>query len=176
VRHRSPLPEEQVAEAIAWQLLRRYGVVFRRLVQRESLLAPWRDVLRVYRRLEARGEVRGGRFVGGFSGEQYALPEAIGLLRSVRREPGGGELVAVSGADPLNLVGILTPGDAVPAVATNRVLYRDGVPVAVKEGTGNGERVLVDVTSEERELLRAALVRRRVVPLVRAYLGKSRAG
>jgi ATP-dependent Lhr-like helicase len=176
VRHRSPLPEEQVAEAIAWQLLRRYGVVFRRLVQRESLLAPWRDVLRVYRRLEARGEVRGGRFVGGFSGEQYALPEAIGLLRSVRREPGGGELVAVSGADPLNLVGILTPGDAVPAVATNRVLYRDGVPVAVKEGAGNGERVLVDVTSEERELLRAGLVRRRVVPLVRAYLGKSRAG
>jgi ATP-dependent Lhr-like helicase len=176
VRHRSPLPDEQIAEAIAWQLLRRYGVVFRRLLQRESLLAPWRDVLRVYRRLEARGEVRGGRFVGGFSGEQYALPEAIGLLRSVRREPGAGELVAVSGADPLNLVGILTPGDAVPAVATNRILYRDGVPVAVKEGTGNGERMLVEVTSEEREQLRTALVRRRVVPLVRAYLGKSRAG
>jgi len=176
VRHRSRLPDEQIAEAVAWQLLRRYGVVFRRLVQRESLLAPWRDVLRVYRRLEARGEVRGGRFVGGFSGEQYALPEAIGLLRSVRREPGTGELVAVSGADPLNLVGILTPGDAVPAVATNRILYRDGVPVAVKEGAGNSERVLVEVTSEERELLRTALVRRRVAPLVRAYLGKSRAG
>jgi len=176
VRHRSALPDEQIAEAIAWQLLRRYGVVFRRLVQRESLLAPWRDVLRVYRRLEARGEVRGGRFVGGFSGEQYALPEAIGLLRSVRREPGGGELVAVSGADPLNLVGILTPGDAVPAVAANRILYRDGVPVAVKEGEGRGEKVLVDATPEERELLRTALVRRRVAPLVRAYLGKSRAG
>ena len=176
VRHRSPLPDEQLAEAIAWQLLRRYGVVFRRLLQRESLLAPWRDVLRVYRRLEARGEVRGGRFVGGFSGEQYALPEAIGLLRSVRREPGAGELVAVSGADPLNLIGILTPGDAVPAVATNRILYRDGVPVAVKEGEGRGERVLVDVTLEERELLRTALVRRRMAPLVRAYMGKSRAG
>jgi ATP-dependent Lhr-like helicase len=176
VRHRSPLPEEQVAEAIAWQLLRRYGVVFRRLVQRETLLAPWRDVLRVYRRLEARGEVRGGRFVGGFSGEQYALPEAIGLLRGVRREAGGGELVAVSGADPLNLVGILTPGDAVPAVATNRILYRDGVPVAVKEGAGSGERMLIDVSSEEHELLRTALVRRRAAPLVRAYLGKSRAG
>ena len=176
VRHRSALPDEQIAEAIAWQLLRRYGVVFRRLVQRESLLAPWRDVLRVFRRLEARGEVRGGRFVGGFSGEQYALPEAIGLLRSVRREPGGGELVAVSGADPLNLVGILTPGYAVPAVAANRILYRDGVPVAVKEGEGRGEKVLVDATPEERELLRTALVRRRVAPLVRAYLGKSRAG
>jgi ATP-dependent Lhr-like helicase len=176
VRHRSPLPEEQIAEAIAWQLLRRYGVVFRRLVQRESLLAPWREVLRVYRRLEARGEVRGGRFVGGFSGEQYALPEAIGLLRSVRRVPGVGELLAVSGADPLNLVGILTPGDTVPAVATNRVLYRDGVPVAVNAGDGRGEKVLVDVTPEEREVLRTALVRRRVAPLVRAYLGKSRAG
>src|SRR5205823_5768771 len=84
-------PEDQVAEAVAWQLLRRYGVVFRRLVTRETLLVPWRDLLRVYRRLEARGEVRGGRFVGAFSGEQYALPEAVGLLRSVRRqEPGGG--------------------------------------------------------------------------------------
>jgi ATP-dependent Lhr-like helicase len=176
VRHRSALPDEQIAEAIAWQLLRRYGVVFRRLVQRESLLAPWRDVLRVYRRLEARGEVRGGRFVGGFSGEQYALPEAIGLLRAVRREPGAGELVAVCGADPLNLVGILTPGDAVPAVATNRILYRDGVPVAVKEGEGRGETFLLEVNPEERELLRTALVRRRVAPLVRAYLGKSRAG
>ena len=120
VRHRSLLPEEQIAEAIAWQLLRRYGIVFRRTVQRESLLAPWRDILRVYRRLEARGEIRGGRFVGGFSGEQYALPEAIGLLRTVRREPGAGDLIAVSGADPLNLVGILTPGDPVPALAGER--------------------------------------------------------
>jgi len=145
-------------------------------VQRESLLAPWRDILRVYRRLEARGEIRGGRFVGGFSGEQYALPEAIGLLRTVRREPGAGDLIAVSGADPLNLVGILTPGDPVPALAGNRVLYRDGVPVAVKEGAGSGERFLVEVSPEERELLRTALVRRRPAPMVRAYLGKSRAG
>src|SRR5439155_78888 len=83
--------------------------VFRRLVTRETLLTPWRDILRVYRRLEARGEIRGGRFVGGFSGEQYALPEAVGLLRSVRREEPRGDLVALSGADPLNLVGIVTP-------------------------------------------------------------------
>ena len=170
---RPPLPEEQVAEAIAWQLLRRYGVVFRRLVQRETLLAPWREILRVYRRLEARGEIRGGRFVGGFSGEQYALPEAIGLLRSTRREHGADELVAVSGSDPLNLVGILTPGEALPAIASNRVLYRDGVPVVVKEG--DGERFLVDVPAEERDLLRGALLRRRPAPLVRAYLGKSKA-
>jgi ATP-dependent Lhr-like helicase len=172
---RPPVPEEQVAEAIAWQLLRRYGVVFRRLVQRETLLAPWRDILRVYRRLEARGEIRGGRFVGGFSGEQYALPEAIGLLRATRREQGEGELVAVSGADPLNLVGILTPDDAVPAITTNRVLYRDGVPIVVKEGEGKGERFLVDVPAEERDILRGALLRRRPAPLVRTYLGKSKA-
>src|SRR5205807_5732445 len=139
---RPPIPDEQIAEAIAWQLLRRYGVVFRRLVQRETLLAPWRDILRVFRRLEARGEIRGGRFVSGFSGEQYALPEAVGSLRAVRREASAGELVAVSGADPLNLVGILTPGELVPAIGTNRVLYRDGVPVAVKQGDGRGERFL----------------------------------
>jgi ATP-dependent Lhr-like helicase len=170
-----PVAEDQVAEAIAWQLLRRYGVVFRRLVQRETLLAPWRDILRVYRRLEARGEIRGGRFVGGFSGEQYALPEAIGLLRSTRREQAVDELIAVSGADPLNLVGILTPDDAVPAITTNRVLYRDGVPIVVKEGDGK-ERFLVDVPAEERDMLRGALLRRRPAPLVRTYLGKSKAG
>jgi len=172
---RPPIPDEQVAEAIAWQLLRRYGVVFRRLVQRETLLAPWRDILRVYRRLEARGEVRGGRFVGGFSGEQYALPEAIGLLRTTRRENGAGELVAVSGADPLNLVGILTHGETVPAITSNRVLYRDGVPVVVREGEEKGERFLLEVPAAERDVLRAALMRRRPVPLVRAYMGKSKA-
>jgi ATP-dependent Lhr-like helicase len=170
---RPVIPEEQVAEAIAWQLLRRYGVVFRRLVQRETLVAPWREILRVYRRLEARGEIRGGRFVGGFSGEQYALPEAIGLLRNTRREGGADELIAVSGADPLNLVGILTPDEAVPAITTNRVLYRDGVPIVVKEG--DGERFLVDVPAEERDMLRGALMRRRPAPLVRTYLGKSKA-
>ena len=174
VRAAAPLPEEAVAEAVAWQLLRRYGVVFRRLVTRETLLTPWRDILRVYRRLEARGEIRGGRFVGGFSGEQYALPEAVGLLRSVRREEPRGDLVAVSGADPLNLVGIVTPGDVVAGVATNRVLYRDGIPVALKEGAGSGERYLAEVTPDERERLKSALVRRRVAPLVRTYLGRTR--
>ena len=175
VARSSLLPEEQVVEAVGWQLLRRYGVVFRRLLEREGLLAPWRDILRVYRRLEARGEIRGGRFVSGFSGEQYALPEAVGLLRSVRRQEPSGALVAVSGADPLNLAGIITPGDLVPALATNRILYRDGVPVAVLEGAGSGERYLVEVTPEEAQVLRTALVRRRVAPLVRAYLGKSTA-
>jgi len=168
------LPEDQVAEAVARQLLRRYGVVFRRLVTRESPLPPWRDVLRAYRRLEARGEIRGGRFVAGFSGEQYALSEAVGLLRSVRRQEPTGELVAVSGADPLNLVGILTAGDSLPAVATNHVLYRDGIPVAVQEGEGRGVRLLVEAGPEAEQQIRTALVQRRVAPLVRAYLGKSR--
>jgi len=172
VRGPAPLPEEQVAEALAWQLLRRYGVVFRRLATRETLLAPWRDILRAYRRLEARGEIRGGRFVGGFSGEQYALPEAVGLLRHVRRDAPTGELVAVSGADPLNLAGIITPGDVVPGLATNRVLYRDGIPVAVREGAGSGERYLVEAAPDEQERLKAALVRGRVAPLVRTYLGR----
>jgi ATP-dependent Lhr-like helicase len=175
IHGRPALPPDEVAEAIAWQLLRRYGVVFRRLVQRETLLAPWRDILRVYRRLEARGEIRGGRFVGGFSGEQYALPEAIGLLRTTRRDKSEGELVAISGADPLNLVGILTPDDAVAAITSNRILYRDGVPVVAKEAEGK-ERFLVDIPTTERDVLRAALMRRRPVPLVRTYLGKSRAG
>ena len=175
VRPASLLPQEQVAEAVAWQLLRRYGVVFRRLAARESSLPPWRDVLRVYRRLEARGEIRGGRFVGGFSGEQYALAEAIGLLRAVRREEARGELVTVSGADPLNLVGIVTPGDTVPALATNRILCRDGIPIATQEGGGRGVRLLVEATPDEEQQLRTALVRRRVAPLVRTYLGRTRA-
>ena len=168
----SLVPPEQLVEALAWQLLRRYGVVFRRLVEREGFLAPWRDILRVFRRLEARGEIRGGRFVGGFSGEQYALPEAVGLLRSARRDETHGSLVSVCGADPLNLVGVITPGDPVPAIATNRILFRDGIPVAVQEGDGRSVRLLVDAQPEEAQVLRTALIRRRSAPLVRAYLGR----
>ncbi len=96
------------------------------------------------------------------------------MLRSVRREEPRGELVALSGADPLNLVGIVTPGDVLAGVATNRILYRDGIPVAIKEGAGSGERYLVDVTPDERERFKSTLVRGRVAPLVRTYLGKSR--
>jgi ATP-dependent Lhr-like helicase len=120
-------------DKVARILLGRYGVVFRGVLEREpDWLPPWYDLLRVYRRLEARGEIRGGRFVAGVSGEQYALPEAVGALRALRRAPGNGRLVAVSAADPLNLVGILTPGPRVPALAGNRVLYRDGVPIATQ--------------------------------------------
>ena len=115
-------------EHVARTLLRRYGVVFWRLLAREAdWLPPWRDLLRVFRRLEARGEIRGGRFVAGFSGEQYALPDAIGLLREVRRRPASGEFVSLSGADPLNLAGVLTPGAKLAALTGNRLLFRDGV-------------------------------------------------
>jgi ATP-dependent helicase Lhr and Lhr-like helicase len=126
-------PQAKVAatEHVARALLRRYGVVFWRLLAREAeWLPPWRDLLRVYRRLEARGEIRGGRFVAGFSGEQYALPDAVGSLREVRRRPYSGEFVSLSGADPLNLAGILTPGTKLAALTGNRLLFRDGLPVA----------------------------------------------
>jgi ATP-dependent Lhr-like helicase len=117
---------DALAEATARQLLRRWGVVFRDLVGRETLALPWRDVLWSLRRLEARGEIRGGRFVTGFTGEQYALPEALDGLRATRRLPRTGELVRVAAVDPLNLVGVVLPGARVPAVRTRRVAYRDG--------------------------------------------------
>jgi len=118
-------------EALAWLLLRRYGVVFRRLLAREAeWLPPWHQLLRAYRRLEAQGLIRGGRFVGGMSGEQFALPEAIGALRAIRKRTPDGALVALSGADPLNLAGIITPGPRLAALAGNRLLLQDGVAVA----------------------------------------------
>jgi len=121
-------------EAVARTLLRRYGIVFRSLLQRESTLPPWRELVRVYRRLEARGEIRGGRFVAGFGGEQFAAADAVGRLRAVRKREKPGELVVLSAADPLNLVGILTPHSRVAASWRSRVLLRDGVPLAALEG------------------------------------------
>jgi len=121
-------------EAQAWALLRRYGVVFRRVVAREALAAPWRDLARVYRRLEARGEIRGGRFVSGMAGEQFALPRAVERLREVRRTSPDGRVIGISAADPLNLAGIITAGDRIRAVGHSRIAYLDGVPVAVREG------------------------------------------
>ena len=121
---------ETLAEAVAEQLLARYGVVFRDLLARESLVVPWREILWALRRLEARGSVRGGRFVTGFVGEQYALPEAVDLLRQTRRRERTGEVVRVAAVDPLNLVGILTPGPRIAAQRGNQVIYRDGLPVS----------------------------------------------
>jgi len=139
-------------------LLRRYGVVFRKVLERESALPPWRDLLYIYRRLEARGEVRGGRFVDGFAGEQFALPDAVGALREARRREKTGELVSISAADPLNLLGIIAPGQRVPVTGENRVLYRDGVPVAVR--VAEEVKFLGEVTPEAEWALRNSLLRR----------------
>jgi ATP-dependent Lhr-like helicase len=125
---------DTAAEKFARALLRRYGVVFRRLLERENLALSWYELGRIYRRWEARGEIRGGYFVGGVGGEQFALPEAIGLLRSIRKAPATGELITLSAADPLNLQGILTPGPRISALTANRILFRDGLPVAALEG------------------------------------------
>ncbi len=125
----SAVDVETLAEAVAEQLLARWGVVFRDLVARETLAVSWREVLWAFRRLEARGTIRGGRFVTGFVGEQYALPEAVEGLRETRRRERSGEIVRVTAVDPLNLVGIVTPGPRVPAIRRHAVVYHDGVPL-----------------------------------------------
>jgi ATP-dependent helicase Lhr and Lhr-like helicase len=152
---------EELAEQVVRTLLKRWGVVFWRLLAREAdWLPPWRDLLMCCRRLEARGEIRGGRFVAGVTGEQYAAPEAITLLREARRKPREGHLVSLSGSDPLNLVGILTPGARLPALAGNRVLYRDGVPLALLAG---GEvTFLAELPPAEQWDARNRLLRRHV--------------
>ena len=121
------------AEAKAMQLLHRYGVVFPELMARERMAPRWRDLVRIYRRLEAKGEIRGGRFVAGFVGEQFALPDVVVALREAHRAPGTDAMEVVSACDPLNLVGIITPGERVPSQPGNRVVFRDGVPVASLE-------------------------------------------
>jgi ATP-dependent Lhr-like helicase len=158
-------------EAIALKLLQRYGVVFRKILDRESISVPWRDLLRVLRRLEARGEIRGGRFLGGFSGEQFATPEAVQLLRSIRRAPAEGSMISVSAADPLNLLGIVVPTGRLAPSSSNRVLYRDGAPIALMEA--KEIRFLVEMTPAEQWQARQALLRRHVPPKVRAYLNQT---
>ncbi len=127
---------DELAEAVAEQLVARWGVVFRDLAVRENLAVSWRDVLWAFRRMEARGTIRGGRFVTGFSGEQYAHPDAIDVLRLVRKQPKSGETVRISAADPLNLTGVVLPGPRVPSIATNIVTYVDGaVPADSPDST-----------------------------------------
>ena len=168
VRTTGRLQDEETIEHIARTLLRRWGVVFWRLLAREAdWLPPWRDLLMCYRRLEARGEIRGGRFVAGFTGEQYAAPEAIGLLRDTRRKPHSQHHVSLSGADPLNLVGILTPGQRLPSLASNRVLYRDGIPLAVFAG---GEVRFLEKLEPKEQWEAQNLLLRRHVPAVLADL------
>lgn len=137
-----PDPEAMCPESWARQLLCRYGVVFRDLVVREPCLPPWREILWALRRLEARGEIRGGRFVAGFVGEQFALPEALEGLRGLRAAPRAPEIVHIAATDPLNLVGVTSAGPKVAAVIGNEILYRNGVPIASLEA---GERIIRSV-------------------------------
>ena len=154
-------PQTDPLESRAHQLLLRYGILCPELLAREPMAPRWRDLVRVLRRLEARGEIRGGRFVAGFVGEQFALPEAVGLLRRVKNSELTGRIVAVSACDPLNVVGILTPGERVPAVIGNRIAFRDGVPICSLE---NGSVVThagadEDTLDQAHGLLRPSLRR-----------------
>ena len=179
-------------EKIARLLLVRYGVVFKRLLEREGITIPWRVLLRIYHRLEARGEIRGGRFVAGISGEQFALPDAIGMMRAIRRartltgeefrsamsldnsERTGSSmtaaesLISISAADPLNLVGIITPGGRITAHTSNRILYHNGEPVAVLEA--GHTRFLVELSRALEWKAKAALLRKPTLPQLRSYL------
>jgi ATP-dependent helicase Lhr and Lhr-like helicase len=160
----APHRGDEAVELIVRTLLRRWGVIFWKLLGREAnWLPPWRDILMCCRRLEARGEIRGGRFVAGFSGEQYATPEAVGVLRDVRRKPNSQQLVSLSAADPLNLVGIVTPGARLASLAGNRLLYRDGVPIATY--AADEVHYLEELPEAEKWQVQTALLRRHV-PIV----------
>jgi ATP-dependent Lhr-like helicase len=155
----APERDDEAVEHIVRTLLRRWGVIFWKLLGREAnWLPPWRDLLMCLRRLEARGEIRGGRFVAGFSGEQYATPEAVGLLRDVRRKPPARQYLSVSAADPLNLLGIITPGARLASLAGNRLLYRDGLPMATY--AADQVHFLVDLPEQEQWEAQTALLRR----------------
>jgi ATP-dependent Lhr-like helicase len=161
---------DSAVEVMARALLKRYGVVFRRLLAREPNAAPWRDLARAYRRLEARGEIRGGRFVAGMSGEQFARPDAVERLREIRRTAPHGRCTAISGADPLNLVGIVGAGDRVRAIAANRLVYRDGVALAVLEG--DYVRSLTEVDPAIASDATRALTGRQSISVVSGFVGR----
>jgi len=160
--------DPETTEQVARILLKRYGVVFKRLLEREGITLPWRVLLRMYHRLEARGEIRGGRFVAGISGEQFSLPEAVGMLRAIRREGAQESMISVSAADPLNLAGVITPGNRLTSHTSNRLLYQDGIPIAVLE---SGEtRFLVELSRAMEWKAKAALMRKPTPPQLRSYL------
>ena len=162
--------QDAALETAARVLLQRYGVICRRLLTREPFAPPWRLLARVYRSLEARGEIRGGRFVSGLSGEQFALPEAIERLREVRRTPSDDKVVVISAADPLNLAGIVTSGDRVAAVTATRLAYRNGTPMAVLEG--DYIRPLTEIDPSIAADVASALAGRRVPPIVSGFVGR----
>jgi ATP-dependent Lhr-like helicase len=156
---------DEAVEHVVRTLLRRWGVIFWRLLAREaSWLPSWREILMCCRRLEARGEIRGGRFVAGFAGEQYADPTAIEPLRAVRRRPHAGQYVSLSAADPLNLLGIVTPGPRLPSLTGNRLLLRDGLPIATL--AAGAVTWLETLAPEEQWRAQNALLRRPVAEVV----------
>jgi ATP-dependent Lhr-like helicase len=169
-RNVSESVSDQAIEVQAKALLRRYGVIFRRLVTREACALPWRTLARAYRRLEARGDIRGGRFVNGMAGEQFAIPEAVERLREVRRTPADGRLTVISAADPLNLAGIVTAGDRISAIAATRIAYRDGVAVAVMEG--EYIRALTEIDPSVAGEVATALAGRPVPPVLNGFVGR----
>ena len=169
VRRDSTASRDDAVHALAWTLLARYGVVFRRVLARESSGVPWRDLARVYRTLEARGEIRGGRFVSGMSGEQFALPDAVDRLRELRRSGPDGTLMTISAADPLNLTGIITGAERLRTAAGNRIVYRNGVPLAALEG--DMLRTFGDIDPSIAADVAAAAAGRRV-PVLSGFVGR----
>ena len=167
--------EEQLAyetlEELASIYLRRWGVLFRSLLEKEAFAPPWRLLVRVLRRLELRGDVRGGRFVSKVSGEQFALPETVERLRKVRKQKKTGTLMAISAVDPLNLLGFIIPGRKIPNLTNNRILFEDGVPIAVLES--KEVRYLKEIPPDRQGETEQALMQRTFPSVLRAYLGKS---
>ena len=167
----SLLPEGQPnVEAQAMTFLHRYGVMFRKLLTREPNARPWRELVRVYRRMEARGEIRGGRFVNGVSGEQFALPRAVERLREVRRGARDGQVIILSASDPLNLTGILTPDERIRAIPATRIAWRDGIAISAMEG--DYLRSLVPIEETVAFEAAAALAGRRV-PVTSGFVGRA---
>ncbi|MGC1171749.1 MAG: hypothetical protein WA886_22785, partial [Candidatus Acidiferrales bacterium] len=128
-----PAERSRVVESTCWMLLRRYGVAFREMVSRETIVPRWRELLIAFRRLEDQGQIRGGRFVSGFLGEQFALPVAVESLRATSKLASVGDVVTIAAADPLNLVGVLVPGDRVASSSSKTVTFVDGVAVDADE-------------------------------------------
>ena len=170
LRSASSPSREDAIRALAWTLLNRYGVVFRRVLARETTGVPWRDLARVYRTLEARGEIRGGRFVSGMSGEQFALPDAVDRVRELRRSGPDDALITISAADPLNLTGIITGSERLRTAAGNRIVYRNGIPLAALEG--DMLRTFAEVDPAIAADVAAAAAGRRV-PVFSGYVGRT---
>lgn len=162
-------PDYETLEEIIYVYLRRWGVLFRTIMEKESFSPPWRMLVRVLRRMELRGELRGGRFVSQASGEQFALPETVEELRKIRGRPKTGKLISISAADPLNLLGVLLPGRKIAKLTANRILFQDGIPLAVFEG--REVRYLKELPPAEEWQAHKALVRGTFPPKLRYYLG-----